>query len=1384
LTGNPYGYNESQRRRLGLFTHQGDTPYDLVYNNGQYSSVPMGMSQHYSGETGITGSPCGPGFALDYNERGEEVCVPLSSAQGQGQPDYVRTSWDPSLGKIPYYNGPGLETNSTWIDDIPRPRRQHRGLGLGRFLKGIFTKNKRCAPGEDCPQFQDGGYTFLQPTSPKLPQGYAGPVTIPSTELATSIGGENGEPAYLVPAFKYGQLLKDPEAEFRKTGEHLGGPFKTWQEAEEFGKLRHQYVEKGQDIPTPIRTWGKEYAKGGPVKWRIVDDTPKAQEGLAVDPKRGYTGNKEIDLLIQKYTETQKKINEGASASDVYVQKLRKIADELIDKGFTLEESGVLPKNVLERDPKTGELPAFCIGTACYLSKEAGDPFFFTSNSMAQDYARDNPNSTRYLEQSEKYITPGDILQFKQGSDEKSFPHHAYVVYDVGEPNKSGERIVTVVGSKGHGPMLKKTFVLGKDNKVYEHKTWGTENDIKGATQYATQLLKRKDTDSGLNELIKQRESLKEQINELDPAYFYPGKDIRYKDYKQTGFELTNYAKQNALTTNKVNWNVPETIDTKESRLAEIVSKYDDPKYKYQYMRSHNISSSEYDALVSNMMGIYGAETKFGTDYVGKPKGPEWPWLSKMLGDSWAKKHSIGPFQVTYNQLPENYRKGITVGDLYDPVRASEATLESLTDGLTKLRKRSQTTPETATEKNPYTQAITPENYLEYLPYLYNAPGWLSGDVATKQKYGDVLRGESDYKKLVDFYREQVLETIPTSLSTPESVNIAPEKAKGGTVWKIIEDAPKAQNGKSVTVTLPSGEQKVMQTDSPEYLYYYTGRQGKPGLTKYDPATDTYMVDSPLSKDLSIAAFPENPEFPQNTQIPAQGIIYQTPESSWRQRQLQNLDKITNFSLRPGKYGYDDSFGPRQMVTGLVTYPAESVLSLMNPKEDYEKHGALGVGFHLLGALPFVPGKNTLKEFAYGIKDLPHNPLITEIPAVASAVGTIGKNKLGINKFLNRNNPLYGESDAVWETLDAISLVQKYGLAASTSLMNKVAHVPGIKQPLRMVARDFATMDSTPTRSWKDVKKYLFGNWKSTYTGTKNITDPNSPVFGRHVIDNYFYGRDIGFVPSKLDVIGLDEYKQLYPNMKHYEMLTKPSKQFGENPPWTDLSLLRFGQREPSVRAAHLEYEKIKSMADRIIARSPKGLFTENDLSKISRIESRLNTIADNPNLSNEAKSALYNETLTNSTKRIKSLVKKRINSLPEKKLSLGQDNAEIYSPFTEGLSIGDNIAGHMEHFYIHPETGELRRRLQDIWKFNPKDYTKKWITYMNDADYMSGITNSNYRRKAIEALGENSTPQLKLDRWFQMNQTRLMDKLGKPFITSYDAAFKQGGQTTWQIID
>ena len=132
-------------------------------------------------------------------------------------------------------------------------------VGMGNNIKG---RNYSPAWGG---QFQDGGIlgkTFLQPTSSKLPKGWNPKEKGYSTEYSTTVG-KDGE-YYLVPGFKQGKLVSDPEREFHNTGELLGGPFKTIQSAQDFADRRHKYVEQGKPVPSPLKTYD-EFAMGGSV---------------------------------------------------------------------------------------------------------------------------------------------------------------------------------------------------------------------------------------------------------------------------------------------------------------------------------------------------------------------------------------------------------------------------------------------------------------------------------------------------------------------------------------------------------------------------------------------------------------------------------------------------------------------------------------------------------------------------------------------------------------------------------------------------------------------------------------------------------------------------------------------------------------------------------------------------------------------------------------------------------------------------------------------------------------------------------------------------------------------------------------------------------------
>jgi hypothetical protein len=117
--------------------------------------------------------------------------------------------------------------------------------------------------GQNVPEMEEGGPVkrFMQPTETFKNYGYNPKENEMSTEYSTSIGGP-GE-VYLVPGYRQGKILQYPEEAFNAYGEHLGGPFKTVQAAEDFAQLRHKYVEQNKNIPAPFKT--RDYAMGGSI---------------------------------------------------------------------------------------------------------------------------------------------------------------------------------------------------------------------------------------------------------------------------------------------------------------------------------------------------------------------------------------------------------------------------------------------------------------------------------------------------------------------------------------------------------------------------------------------------------------------------------------------------------------------------------------------------------------------------------------------------------------------------------------------------------------------------------------------------------------------------------------------------------------------------------------------------------------------------------------------------------------------------------------------------------------------------------------------------------------------------------------------------------------
>jgi hypothetical protein len=229
-----------------------------------------------------------------------------------------------------------------WLDNYgkkPNPNEVDVSVGPGFVGMGNDTTGRDYSPAWGG-QFQSGG--FLQPISYKLPSRYRIPYAEPSTELATSIGGEKGEPAYLIPTFKGGKDLKDPVAEYRKTGEHLGGPFKTWQEAEKWEQeIRHPYVEKGKPIPTPLKRWG-DMQSGG--RLPIITNDPKDKR------LKAYQDSLNLYNIYNKVYQERKKSGKVTSEYPYENFKIAPVAGKVnnVDAYVSNKKSDAYRKNEIQ----------------------------------------------------------------------------------------------------------------------------------------------------------------------------------------------------------------------------------------------------------------------------------------------------------------------------------------------------------------------------------------------------------------------------------------------------------------------------------------------------------------------------------------------------------------------------------------------------------------------------------------------------------------------------------------------------------------------------------------------------------------------------------------------------------------------------------------------------------------------------------------------------------------------------------------------------------------------------------------------------------------------------------------------------------------------------
>lgn len=281
-------------------------------------------------------------------------------------------------------------------------------------------------------------------------------------------------------------------------------------------------------------------------------------------------------------------------------------------------------------------------------------------------------------------------------------------------------------------------------------------------------------------------------------------------------------------------------------------------------------------------------------------------------------------------------------------------------------------------------------------------------------------------------------------------------------------------------------------------------------------------------------------------------------------------------------------------------------------------------------------------------------------------------------------------------------------MASANKLAPVINKVPIARKVYKDVAFEIATQGSSANRDIEDVKKVLFGKFfgrdkegyefrkkTSSYDGT-TLYEPQNPT-KRSLLKNYIYGNETGFEPTDIQSTGLDKYTDMYGPMKSFAMKVE--------------------NNDPA------DYMNLK---DRLVSK-----YMDEAGSKSSA------TMAEG------AKTYMDPE-------RFRQGLNKYMDRNGVDEINFGVEGAQH-------LSISDDVAGHMGYIKRQP-SGEFTYRSQDIWKFTPEDYNKKWNRFNEPHSYAN-----DYPEDAHKYVKEDT--RIMLDNYTRRKQAGLMDKAGKPFI-------------------
>ncbi len=411
---------------------------------------------------------------------------------------------------------------------------------------------------------------------------------------------------------------------------------------------------------------GAEYTFPG----NMVYEIPMMQKGGDKIP--------DYNSIYGEYSKIQQQINDylknntGSEDEKNYRLRLNEIANNLVEQGIVVEDTDFIPENIKNWRGENGQGPAFCIGSTCYILNQLGEDLDYYDNSLLQKDVIAGKVPGRTFDYGVKGIVPGDIMQFKRGP--KGGPFHAYLVQDISQPDEKGNRRIKVVGSSGHGELHNSEYILTSDNRITD------EYDDEKFVQ--TLRRPRFDQNPVPNDLLKKRDALKADLEKYYPNY-KRNKKLEEGIESEDPNAIYNYAPGTAFEWNKKNRitrgnpysPTGRTINLEDSKINEILNIFSNPDYKQQFMAAQNVSPEEYDAIVKNVIGIYGQETKFGTAY-----GREPIWLQKFLAGPKGIK-TVGPFQIN----PDNLKtKRFSREDLFDPIKGAEAAATFLAEDAIK----------------------------------------------------------------------------------------------------------------------------------------------------------------------------------------------------------------------------------------------------------------------------------------------------------------------------------------------------------------------------------------------------------------------------------------------------------------------------------------------------------------------------------------------------------------------------------------------------------------------------------------------------------------------------------------------------------------------------